>query len=48
MIGEIILLLTVVPTALAGIVTAFICFCIKICDFLIFPVIDFVLKLFGM
>ena len=48
MIGELILLLTVVHTALADIITAFICFCIKICDFLIWPVVDFVLKLFGM
>ena len=48
MIGEILALLTVVPAALAGIVTAFICICIKICEFLIFPVIDFVLHLFGM
>ena len=48
MITELILILTVVPTVLAGIFTAFICFCIKICDFLIWPVVDFVLKLFGM
>ena len=48
MITEIILLLTVVPAALAGIATAFICICTKICEFLIFPVIDFVLHLFGM
>ena len=48
MLTELILLLTVVPTALAGIITAFICFCIKICDFIVWPVVDFVLKLFGM
>ena len=47
MIGELILLLTVVPAALAGIVAAFIGFCIKICDLIVWPVVDFVLKLFG-
>ena len=47
MIGELILILTVVPAALAGIVAAFIGFCIKICDFIIWPVVDFILKLFG-
>ena len=48
MITEIIFLLTVGSAALAGILTAFICICTKICEFLIFPVIDFVLHLFGM
>ena len=44
---EILALLTVVPAALAGIIAAFIGFCIKICDFIVWPVVDFVLKLFG-
>lgn len=48
MFVEILALLTIVPAVLSGILTAFVCLCIKICDFIIFPVIDFVLKLFGM
>ena len=48
MFVEILALLTIVPAVLGGILTAFVCLCMKICDFIIFPVIDFVLKLFGM
>ena len=45
---EILALLTVVPAALAGIIAAFIGFCIKICDFILFPIMDFIIHLFGM
>lgn len=48
MIAELILLLTVVPATLMGIFTAFVCLCIKICDFILFPVMDFIIHLFGM
>ena len=45
---EILALITVVSTALMGILTAFVCLCIKICDFIIFPMMDFIIHLFGM
>ena len=48
MIAELILLLTVVPTMLMGILTAFVCLCIKFCDFIIFPLMEFIMHLFGM
>lgn len=48
MIVEIIALLTVVPTVLAGLLTAFICIADKFCDFIIMPVIESILHLFGM
>ena len=48
MIAELILLLTVVPTMLMRILTAFVCLCIKFCDFIIFPLMDFIMHLFGM
>ena len=48
MITEIILLLSVVPAVFTGIITAFVCLCIKFCDFILFPIMDFVLHLFGM
>ena len=48
MIAELILLLTVVPTMLMGILTAFVCLCIKFCDFILFPLMDFIMHLFGM
>lgn len=48
MITEIILLLTVVPTVLAGLITAFLCITDKFCDGVIMPVIEFILHLFGM
>ena len=48
MIAELILLLTVVPAALMGVLTAFVCLCIKICEFILFPVMDFIIHLVGM
>ena len=45
---ELLALLTVVPAVLMGIATAFVCACIKIADFIIFPVMDFIIHLFGM
>ncbi len=47
MIVEIIALLTVVPTVLAGLLTAFICIADKFCDGVIMPIIEFILHLFG-
>ena len=45
---EILGLITVVSTVLMGILTAFVCLCIKICEFVIFPMMDFIIHLFGM
>lgn len=45
---EILALLTVVPAAFMAVLTAFVCLCIKIADFIIFPVMDFIMRLFGM
>lgn len=45
---ELLAILTVLPTVFVGIMTAFVCVCIKICDFILFPVMDFILHLFGM
>ena len=48
MIGEIIVLLTIVPTVLAGLITAFIAIMDKFCDGVVIPVIEFIWHLFGM
>ena len=45
---ELLAILTVVPAAFVGIMTAFVCLCIKICDFILFPIMDFIIHLFGM
>ena len=45
---ELLAILTVVPAAIVSIMTAFICLCIKICDFILFPIMDFIIHLFGM
>ena len=45
---ELLAILTVVPAAFVGIMTAFVCLCIKICDFILFPMMDFIMHLFGM
>ena len=48
MFVEILALLTVVPAVFVSIITAFVCLCIKICDFILFPIMDFIIHLFGM
>ena len=48
MIIEIITLLTIVPTIIAGLITLFIAIMDKFCTGVIIPVIEFILHLFGM
>lgn len=48
MITEIILLLTIVPTIIAGLITVFIAIMDKFCDGVIIPIIEFIWHLFGM